>query len=44
MIYANHARAQQIANMLNASPGSLESRPVLTAHGWTVITKAVWAI
>lgn len=42
MIYASRARAQEIADMLNARIGSLESRPVLTKHGWTVITKAVW--
>lgn len=42
MIYANQARAQEIATMLNGRPGSLESRPVLTQHGWTVITRAVW--
>lgn len=42
MIYANEVRAQEVADMLNARRGYQESRAVLTEHGWTVITKAVW--
>ncbi len=37
MIYANQARAEQVANELNAIPGYAPAKAILTSHGWTVI-------
>jgi hypothetical protein len=42
MIYADEARAREVAAELNARIGYGESRAVLTVHGWTVICKWVW--
>lgn len=42
MIYANQARAHEVATCLNTRRGYGESRPVETVHGWTVICKWVW--
>lgn len=44
MIYPTQARAQEVADMLNRHPGSLESRAVATPHGWTVITRSWWPV
>ena len=38
MIYANEARANEVAAMLNERRGYAKSAAVLTADGWTVIT------
>jgi hypothetical protein len=37
MIYANEARAKEVADELNAVPGYAPAKALLTPQGWTVV-------